>query len=110
MGFMNRATKQITITRGDSGRAKILLRMDGEVYEMNDGDQINFGVKKKYSDTECLVEKTYTENPFVLAIDPEDTKPLDFGSYVWDLQLVTADGYTKTLIAKKDFKVTEEVV
>ncbi len=109
MDFVNRATKRMMITRGDSGRAKFVLKMNGEVYEMNAGDQINFGVKRAYTDTECLIEKTYTENPFILAVEPEDTKPLDFGNYVWDMQLVTVDGFTKTLIAKKDFTITEEV-
>lgn len=110
MDFFNRNNKRMTIVRGDSARARFTLRMGGEVYEMNEGDQISFGVKQSYGDNECLIEKTYTENPFVLAIDPEDTKPLAFGDYVWDLQFVTVDGFTKTLIAKKDFIVTEEVV
>ena len=98
------------MTRGDTEQHELALKMDGEVYEMEDGDQINFGVKKSYEDNTCLIEKTYTENPFVLSINPEDTKPLDFGTYVWDLQFVAANGYTKTLVAKKDFIITEEVV
>lgn len=110
MSFINKGTKRIMITRGDSGRARFVLYMDGEVYEMNEGDQINFGVKADYEDADCLITKTYTENPFTLRLDPEDTKALPFGNYVWDLQFVSTDGYTKTVIAKKDFVVTEEVV
>lgn len=98
------------MTRGDTEQHEITLKMDGDIYEMQEGDQINFGVKKSYGDTGCLIKKTYTENPFVLSIDPEDTKTLDFGTYVWDLQFVAANGYTKTVIAKKNFVLTEEVV
>lgn len=108
--MLTRATKEIKMTRGDTEQHEITLKMDGDIYEMQEGDQINFGVKKSYDDTECLIKKTYTENPFVLSIDPVDTKPLDFGTYVWDLQFVAANGYTKTVIAKKDFVLTEEVV
>ena len=110
MNLINRSTKKITITRGDSGRVGFRIRMGGILYEMNEGDRFCFGVKRSYADTECLIEKEYTENPFILAIDPEDTKPLGFGSYVWDLQFISTDGYVKTLIAKKDFVITEEVV
>lgn len=104
------ATKQIKITRGDSGSKEITFRIDDEFYEMQEGDQVNFGVKKNYEDPECLIKKTYTENPFILQLDPQDTKPLDFGDYVWDMQFVAANGYTETFVKKKVFTVTEEVV
>ena len=110
MDFFNRNTQRITITRGDSGMQALRMRINKEVYSLYPGDQINFGVKKSYADKECLIKKTYTTNPFVLAIDPADTKNLAFGEYVWDLQFVSANGFTKTLLAKKDFIVTEEVV
>lgn len=111
MGFrFNIATKQITITRGDSGKVQFRVRFDGIPYEMQDGDRIYFGVKKAYTDTECIVEKEYIENPFILSFDPEDTKSLDFGTYIWDMQFVSAAGYTNTFIKKKNFTVTEEVV
>lgn len=104
------ATNQIIITRGDSGSKQILVRMDGDPLLMSPGDKIDFGVKKNYADNQCLIKKTYTENPFILTFDPEDTKSLPFGDYVWDMQYVAANGYTDTFVAKKTFTITEEVV
>lgn len=104
------ATKQIIITRGDSGSKEGIFFVRGEAYEMREGDRIDFGVKRNYTDRECLIQKTFTTNPFILALDPEDTKNLDFGDYVWDMQFVAANGYTETFVKKKTFTVTEEVV
>ena len=110
MGFsMDKITKNISITRGDTGRELCTLRMDREVYEMQEGDEIHFGVKAKYTDTDRLISKVYTENPFVLQIEPEDTKSLKFGTYVYDMEFVAANGYTHTFAEKKQFIVTEEV-
>ena len=111
MGFdWNKTTGQITLTRGDSFRSLCTLRMDGEVYEMEEGDKIQFGIKADYDDKVCLVTKTYTENPFILRIDPDDTKRLDFGTYYYDMQFVSKDGFTHTFYEKKKFKLSEEVV
>lgn len=106
----NGTTGQITMTRGDSFHRKCTLRFDEEVYQMKEGDKIQFGIKAAYEDKACLVKKTYTENPFILKIDPEDTKNLDFGTYYYDFQIVAANGYTDTFYPKKKLKLTEEVV
>lgn len=111
MGFdFNGTTGQITMTRGDSMHKLCTLKFDGEVYEMQPGDEIHFGVKADYDDKVCLIRKEYTENPFILKIDPKDTKNLDFGTYYYDLQIVTASGFTYTFYEKKKLKLTEEVV
>ena len=111
MGFaINPATKQMTITRGDSGALLFTLKMDGAPYEMQEGDKIQFGVKQYYEDAECLIEKEYTENPFALCLVPGDTKDLEFGSYKYDMQFVAANGFTRTFLEKKTFRITEEVV
>lgn len=111
MGFnWDKDTGLMTLTRGDSARVRCTLRTDKVVYEMQDGDKIMFGVKADYDDAECLFEREYTENPFVLSIDPADTKSLDFGVYVYDMQFVAANGFTRTFYEKKRLKLTEEVV
>lgn len=111
MGFdWNKTTGQITLTRGDSMHKLCTLKFDGEVYEMQPGDKIQFGVKADFDDKVCLITKTYTENPFILRIEPEDTKALDFGTYHYDLQIVAANGFTHTFYEKKKLKLTEEVV
>ena len=39
----------------------------------------------------------------------EDTKNLDFGTYVYDLQITFADGTVDTFISKSILKLEEEV-
>ena len=45
----------------------------------------------------------------VIPIYPEDTEPLEFGSYVYDIQVTRANGTVTTLIVPSAFKLTEEV-
>jgi hypothetical protein len=45
----------------------------------------------------------------LLVIYPEDTKELEFGSYVYDIQLTKANGDIDTFITASKFKITAEV-
>ena len=42
-------------------------------------------------------------------IEPEDTSGLDFGNYVYDVELTLADGTVNTIIPPSTFKVMGEV-
>ena len=112
MGFeWNKTTGQMTLTRGDSGkRFRCAVTFDGEVYEMQEGDKLQFGVKADYDDKACLIKKTWNENPFTFGFVPQDTKRLDYGTYYYDFQIVLANGWTYTFYEKKKLKLTEEVV
>ena len=103
-------TKNIRITRGDSGLAESELYMDDVLYEMQEGDRIQLGVKADYDDETCIFVKETTSNPAVFEFVPSDTKDLEFGTYYYDVQFVAANGFTVTYLEKKKFKVTEEVV
>lgn len=109
MSFMIDDDQNITLTRGDSAPFSVTLKMDGEVYEMQDGDRIDFGVKADYDDAECVIHKTSTANPAPFQIDPENTSDLEFGTYRYDVQFVAANGFTQTFIEKKRFKIDKEV-
>ena len=109
MSFVIDENKNITLTRGDSAPFSVTLKMDGEVYEMQAGDRIDFGVKADYEDQECCIHKTSTTNPASFQIDPEDTSELEFGTYRYDVQFVAANGFTQTFIEKKRFKLDKEV-
>ena len=50
------------MTRGDTEQHELALKMDGEVYEMEEGDQINFGVKKSYEDNKKEYERLFSEH------------------------------------------------
>ena len=60
--MLTRATKEIRMTRGDTEQHELALKMDGEVYEMEEGDQINFGVKKSYEDNKKEYERLFSEH------------------------------------------------
>lgn len=88
----------ITMVRGDT--AKISVTIDD--YTIQPEDRIRFAVKKKYTDTDVLIEKVIDNTTGILQIDPEDTKPLGMGEskgkYVYDIEITQADGTVDTFI------------
>ena len=70
-----------------------------------------FAMKKDYDDpdTEVLIVKDIPTNTLILQLDPEDTKDLPFGTYVYDIQLTNSSGEVDTFITKAFFVITEEV-
>ena len=107
----------ITLTRGDTFIAQIALSLNGEPYTPIEGDEIRFAVKHKtmtptrsdYSDEEPLILVTIPNDTLILRLDPSDTKDLDFGDYVYDIQITFADGSVDTFITPTSFKLTPEV-
>lgn len=99
------------MTRGDSAyiRIPIDLEIDEETYEyeMQEGDQIIFSVKKKYTDEEYLIHKTFTEN--IVHLTPSDTRLLDYGKYDYDVEINMANGDIFTIVPKSQFTVEAEV-
>lgn len=102
----------ITLTRGDTFKAQISITdKDGNPYEMQEGDVVRFAMKKDYSDpdTQVLINKVVPSDTLILTLEPEDTKELPFGTYVYDIQLTTAAGEVDTFITKASLTLTEEV-
>lgn len=116
----------IKMTRGDTLRCRvtpyILLKDEqGEVigkedYTPVDGDVIRFAVKhtamkggKQYKDDTPIILKTVPNNTLLLELEPNDTKTLDFDTYVYDMEITYADGSVYTFIETKDFTITPEV-
>lgn len=100
----------IRLTRGDTFMARIdISNPDGSAYEPADGDVIRFALKKSYSDSKPLILKEIPVDTLLLVLDPADTKRLDFGRYVYDIQITMADGRVDTFITKATLKLTEEV-
>ena len=116
----------IKMTRGDTLRCRvtpyILLRDEqGEVigkedYTPNTGDVIRFAVKhtamkngKQYKDDTPIILKTVPIDTLLLELEPNDTKTLDFDTYVYDMEITYADGSVYTFIDTQDFTITPEV-
>lgn len=103
--------KRIVLTRGDTLKATVtMLRPDGTEYTPEAGDSIRFAMKKSFSDETVLVEKSIPNDTLLLKLDPEDTKNLEFGSYVYDVQLTYANGDVDTFIDRASIELTEEVI
>ena len=102
---------KMTLTRGDSLYAKVNLvkKISRQPYEPQPGDRIRFAVKKNYGDLMYAIHKDIPRDTLILHIEPEDTKNLDYGEYVYDIELTTADGDVDTFIARSKFVITEEV-
>lgn len=100
----------ITLTRGDTLKAYVnVTDSEGNKYIPDQGDRIRFAMKKKTADSEPLVLKEIPTNTMLLVLDPEDTKSLDFGNYVYDIELTKANGEVYTFITVSKFNISEEV-
>lgn len=100
----------ITLTRGDTFSAEVkILKPDGSIYVCQPGDQIRFALKQDVKETSPLILKEVPISTMRLILDPEDTKDLRFGNYIYDVQLTKADGTVSTFITMSKLILTEEV-
>lgn len=113
----------IYMTRGDSFSRKIdIMQKDSECgelypYEMQPGDQVIFALKTdeyigiRYTDfkeAEPLLRKEVSPETLMLELEPEDTRDLKFGKYVYDVHLVKEDGWVDTFIQDEEFDLLKE--
>lgn len=101
----------INLTRGDTFASVIrIYHSNGKkVYTPVQGDTIRFAMKKDINDKIPLILKDIPIDSMMLVIDPEDTKPLAYGKYYYDIEITTADGNVCTFITKSVLNLTEEV-
>lgn len=100
----------IFLTRGDTFKAHLTINYpDGSVYTPKEGDSIRFALKENIEDEECLILRDIPIDTMLLVLYPEDTKELEFGTYVYDIQLTKANGDVDTFITASKFKITAEV-
>lgn len=98
---------RITITRGDSGSIAVAIvnGATGESYELQKNDTLVFSVKKNaYGNAEMVIEKTLVGTN-VFDFEPDDTKHLELGDYVYDIVLKTAAGSAFTVCTESKFSV-----
>lgn len=107
----------ITLTRGDTLRVKVNIKIDNEDYTPQAGDSIRFALKRPllnskktdFKDVQPLILKPIPIDTMILELEPSDTKILDFGSYVYDIEITFKDGTVDTFITEANFKITPEV-
>lgn len=110
---------QIWLTRGDTLKCTIGLvnKATGEPYDLAQGDSVRFALKHSrmnatktaYDDKSPLLTKAIPVATMALVLDPEDTSGLDFGNYVYDVQVTFADESVDTVIEPTPFYLTAEV-
>ncbi|MCD8097010.1 MAG: hypothetical protein LUE31_03035 [Lachnospiraceae bacterium] len=100
----------ISMTRGDTMKVYVAITdTNGSDYVPDDGDVLRFAAKKDYADDEPLILKDIPIDSLLLTLEPADTKELDYGSYVYDIELTTSEGEVSTVVPKGKLVITEEV-
>lgn len=108
----------IEMTRGDTLIVTVgITDENGQEYTPDANDSIRFALKhaemtlgrKGYKDADPLITKTIPNDSLVLQLNPADTKGLDFGEYVYDIELTHAGGAVDTFIANTRFIIAPEV-
>lgn len=102
----------IEMIRGDTKYITVnITDEDGNNYLVATDDECLFTVKKSYTDETILIEKDVTSdgNKNYFKLEPSDTSTLDFGAYVYDVQLTQANGDVSTIIEPSQFLLKPEV-
>lgn len=108
----------IKLTRGDSFYCEISMKnSSGETYEPQAGDVVRFYLKRdllnppksEYIDRNPLISKAVPTDTMILHLEPDDTKGLGFGEYVYDVELTFANGDVDTFINNARFSLVPEV-
>lgn len=111
----------ITLTRGDTFLALVSMtrEVEPDVYEPytpQTGDHVRFALKQalnargtEFRERDPLILKDIPIDTMILRLNPEDTKPLGFGQYKYDIEITFANGMVDTFIADSPFDLTPEV-
>ena len=100
----------IELTRGDTLQLTLSIEnIDETEYIPDPGDVILFSMKKYYTSGDVLISKVIDNTSLTFVIQPSDTANLDFGDYVYDIQITTVDGVVDTIIPRSKFRILPEV-
>lgn len=102
--------QKIYLTRGDNAEIAVTVSdASGAAVNLpeNEDYTIYLTVKRDVDDTEAVIEKT-AENTNIISFVPDDTKDLEFGRYVYDVEL-HYQNEVHTIIEPHTFIIGEEV-
>lgn len=101
---------KIELTRGDTMILEVELKDEmGEIYTPTETDKIFFRLKRNATAKEMFVVKEIPYDTMILQLNEEDTENLKFGTYVYEIELVTSNDYHFTAIANEEFVISEEL-
>lgn len=103
----------IFITRGDTAYFTVeIIDESGDKLNLETGDTIYFTVKRSIKHTGVLIQKiltSFVDGVANIKIDPDDTKMLDYATYIYDVQWTKANGDVVTIIKPSAFVIGGEV-
>ena len=103
----------ISMIRGDSETITVSCKDASGLYTpFIDGDKIYFTVKKSVNDTVKVLQKvvtTFDDGKAIIEIRHDDTKDIECGVYMYDIQLSKLDGTVTTIIKPSRFVLNNEV-
>lgn len=107
----------IRLTRGDSFYCAVGMTQGTTPYVPAEGDVVRFALKRnrlrpgggEYADKDPLILKVIPNDTLILHLAPEDTAGLEFGEYVYDIELTYANGDVDTFIETAPFVLEKEV-
>lgn len=106
----------IELTRGDTLNIQVAMKRGNTPYTPTGEDSVRFAMRPAGLDVRgaefrkpVCINKKIPIATMVLTLDPADTKGLDFGDYVYDIEITFEDGTVDTFIQMADFKLLPEV-
>lgn len=97
---------RVTLTRGDTCAFDVEIKTDsGATYIPVETDVITFTLKKDSKSSVVLIKKTGT----TIVLNPEDTRSLKYGNYLYDVTLTTVSGAVYTIIPPTEFILADEI-
>ncbi len=89
----------IEFVRGDTQPLKFQVKdNNGNVLKMDSNDELIFTIKKNYNTKKATLQKKlsdgsihYESGYYFITLSHEDTADLKYGTYVYDIQLMSGD-------------------
>lgn len=101
--------KEIHISQGDDAAITIALTQNGEPYVLEEGDEVIFTMSKDVN-SPYLIQKSITNaggSSIILLLNKEDTSNIDSGFYLYELQIVYANGSQSKLVPPTIFEIMD---
>lgn len=102
----------IVMTRGDSETLTVKMFDPDGALPFAEGDKLTLTFKTSVHTDDIALQKTVTEfvdGNAIFAFAPEDTRGLDFRSYIYDIQFTEASGTVTTIVTASNWNITAEV-
>ena len=91
------------LTRGDTAYLSVNIGGNDRVIK-----NMTLSVKKNVVDTDYAFQLTAADNG-IFMFQPEDTKDLEYGKYVYDIQITTEYNEIFTIVEKSNLYIKDEV-